>query len=163
MRELTAGRLREVLSYDPESGEFRWKVRLSARSVIGEIAGTTDERGYIRICIDRNIQRAHRLAWLYMHGAWPAQEIDHLDGDKQNNRIANLRDVARAVNQQNQRSANRQSRSGLRGVKLHKTGKWHARIWANGRSESLGLHDTADLAYAAYLKAKRQHHEGNTL
>lgn len=164
MSKLTAERLREVLAYDPESGLFTWSARTGGSATKGRAAGTVDERGYLRIGVDRRVYRAHRLVWLYVFGKWPSSEIDHIDGDKSNNRISNLRDVSRQVNQQNLRHPHKRGGSGALGVSKHaSTGKWRARIWTNGKNKSLGLFDTKDLASDAYLSAKREHHEGATL
>lgn len=163
MAELTSARLRELLNYDPETGIFTWAVART-RAAKGTPAGTIDGRGYIRIGIDGGIYRAHRLAYLYMTGAWPVNEVDHLDGGTGNNRWANLRDVPRTVNQQNMRAAHKRGASGSLGVSLHKgTGKWRARVWKAGKNKSLGLYATREEAYAKYVEAKRIHHEGNTL
>jgi hypothetical protein len=160
---LTAERLRELLAYDPETGVFSWRVN-RPRAAQGAPAGTADGRGYIRIGVDGGIYRAHRLAWLYMTGQWPEEEVDHKDGDKANNRWANLRDVPRAANQQNLRRPHKRGTSGALGVSAHKaTGKWRARLWKDGKCKSLGLYDTQEAAHAAYVEAKRTEHQGCTL
>lgn len=164
MCELTAERLRQVLAYDKDTGAFTWLSRTGGTSKEGIAAGTFDERGYLRIGLDGRVYRAHRLAWMYVFGTWPSGEIDHIDGDKSNNRFTNLRDVSRQVNQQNQRRAHKRSGSGTLGVSMHaSTGKWRARIWVNGKNKSLGLFESKDLASAAYAIAKREHHEGSML
>lgn len=148
---LTVERLREVLSYDAETGHFS----------IGE---RPRRDGYVVVRIDGARYLAHRLAWLYVTGEWPSGLIDHIDRDRANNRITNLRDVSQSVNQQNIVSAKRNSRSGLLGAALCKqTGRWAARIRIHGVKVHLGRFDTAELAHAAYIAAKRQFHEGNTL
>ena len=162
--EITQSRLRDVLRYDPATGEFAWLIRPSIGIKVGDIAGTIDGRGYVRIGIDGAIYRAHRLAWLFVFGSWPSQEVDHINGDKADNRIANLRDATRALNQQNQRGMRSTTGSGLLGVSRHTaSGKWRARIWTEGRNKSLGLFATADEAHIAYVAAKRELHEGCTL
>lgn len=161
---LTAKRLRELLEYQPDTGLFVWLCRTGGTGKAGAIAGTIDSFGYVRIGIDGRVYRAHRLAVFYMNGAWPINEVDHCDGDKANNRWENLRDVPRITNQQNQRKPHRRGSSGFLGVSLHEeTGRWRSRIWVNGRNVSLGLHDTPNEAHAAYVLAKREIHEGNTL
>lgn len=161
---LTAEKLRQLLNYDAETGVFTWRVRASIRAKPGAPAGTVDNRGYIRIGVAGGIYRAHRLAILYVTGEWPAEEVDHLDGDKANNRYANLRDVSRALNQQNMRLPYRSGKSGYLGVSLHRpTGKWRARVSIGRRAQSLGLYDTPDAAHAAYVAAKRQLHPGCSL
>src|ERR1700738_4035243 len=99
--DLTAEHLRELLNYDPDTGEFR---RRASRG--GEAAGTLAgcprrPGGYRIICVDRVIFLAHRLAWLHSYGVWPTKDIDHIDGDKTNNRIANLREATPAQNVMN--------------------------------------------------------------
>lgn len=163
MRELTPQRLHELLHYSPDTGVFTWRVRRSGTAGVGSTAGTLD-RGYIYIGIDRRIYPAHRLAWLYMTGSWPTNEIDHMDGEKTNNRISNLRDVCREINQQNLRKAHSRNSCGLLGVSLHRsTGKWRARLWTGGKNKSLGLFDSPEEAHSHYVAAKREIHIGGTL
>ena len=98
---LTAEMLRSLLSYDPETGEFRWRIS-RGRVSVGDIAGSHPNRvGYLRIMLGDVEYRAHRLAWLYIYGKWPELVIDHIDRNKTNNRIANLRDVSHAENMRN--------------------------------------------------------------
>jgi hypothetical protein len=164
-RGLTQSRLHEVLDYDPATGVFRWKVRTSIRNKVGAVAGiSVNDSGYAIITIDYCKFRAHRLAWLYMHGVWPSYEVDHINGHRSDNRILNLRDVQQELNQQNRRSANSNSRTGVLGVSWHKQrGKYTARIKVGSRYRSLGLHETVEAASAAYLAAKRVLHEGCTI
>ena len=98
---ITARELREILSYNPHNGVFRWKVRLSPRSNPGEQAGHINGRGYRTIKIRGKHYYAHRLAWLYHTGYFPNDEIDHINNDKLDNRLVNLREVTRWENQQN--------------------------------------------------------------
>ncbi len=173
---LTADRLRELLRYDPETGVFTWLDRpesdfatrhgwrIYQGQFAGTVAGTPDLKGYVLIRVLGTYYKAHRLAWLYMTGAWPEQHIDHKNGVKNDNRFANLRDVGRATNMENQRRASSRNSTGLLGVSPHrKTGKFCAFIKANGANRYLGLYPTPELAHAAYVEAKRQLHEGCTL
>jgi hypothetical protein len=96
MREVTPERLREVLHYSPETGVFVRKIS-RGRKAVGSVVGTTSNI----VWIDNASYRAHRLAWFYVTGAWPTHEIDHIDGDRANNRFLNLRDVTRSVNREN--------------------------------------------------------------
>lgn len=143
-------RMKELLSYDPETGLFRWKVTRGGPRKAGDIAGTS--ASYIHLTFDGKTYYAHRLAWLYMTGEWPKGEIDHIDGDKKNNRFANLRDVSRSVNVQNVR------RRGVHFAK--KLGRWTAQIVSNGRNVHLGSYATEDEARQAYLAGKRVLHQG---
>lgn len=99
--ELTVERLREVLDYSPESGQFIWLISSSPNCKPGQVAGTTTARGYRQIRVDGTTYLAHRLAWLHATGAWPQEHIDHINGITADNRLVNLRDVSRFVNAQN--------------------------------------------------------------
>lgn len=161
--DLTADRLRELLHYDPETGLFTCQVRTGSRSKVGEVTGCSDGNGYLQIRILGRSYRAHRLAWIYVHGCWPARDIDHINGVRDDNRIANLRDVTRSINMQNIRTATAGNKSsGLLGVSVAKL-RWKAMIRVNGRNEHIGVFDTPELAHEAYLSAKRKHHLGNTI
>jgi hypothetical protein len=117
--------------------------------------------GYIRIGINNKLYVAHRLAWLYVHGEFPESEIDHINGDRADNRILNLRKATPAENSQN-RARYCSNSSGFMGVyfnKRHK--KYCARINHLGKKKHLGLYDTAELAFEAYKEAKRVYHSFN--
>jgi len=159
--DLTAQRLRELLHYDPETGAFRW-FKPRGKAAKTPTAGSPDSGGYIKIGIAGRDYRAHRLAWLYVHGAWPCGQVDHMDGNPGNNAINNLRDVHQAINQQNQRSAHADSEHGLMGVTKRKTG-WMARINIEGVHHYLGMFPSQESAHAAYLSAKRTWHAGCTI
>lgn len=159
---LTAQRLRELVHYDPETGAFTW-AKGRPGCGYGKSAGSFDSSdGYWRMRCDGTTYKAHRLAWLYMTGEWPLQQVDHMDGNRANNRFANLRQASHSANQQNQRAAPISNKScGLLGVTLHKpTGKWYSQIRFGGKRKYLGSFATAELAHEAYCEAKRMHHEG---
>jgi len=161
---LTAARLVEILDYNCITGMFAWKISPARNIFQGDNAGYIQkEKGYLVITIDGAPYMAHRLAWLYAHGRWPLLEIDHIDGNKANNAISNLRDVSRGVNCQNLRSApQRNTTSKLLGA--YPSGKrWRARITINQKIASLGTFATKEDAHSAYLDAKRIHHEGCTI
>lgn len=159
---LTCDRLREVLAYDANTGVFTWLVTRGG-GFAGDIAGgRVDSSGHLQISVDGRRYGAHRLAWLYVFGCWPLQEIDHKDGIKTNNAIGNLRDVSRRVNQQNLRKANRFSSTGLLGV-TPLGDRFMAQICAKGASRYLGVFDTAEEAHTAYVNAKRVLHVGCTI
>lgn len=160
--ELTAQRLREVLSYDAVTGVFTRRVRSGNGVKVGDVAGGKHGGGYITISVLGRKYLAHRLAWLYVHGQWPAGEIDHIDGRRDRNTFANLRDVSRSVNQQNQRQSRSDSTHGFFGVTRNGTG-WAARIWIGGKHFHLGTFDAPELAQIAYINAKRQLHSGCTI
>lgn len=104
---------------------------------------------------------AHRLAWFYVNGVWPKGHIDHIDGNKTNNSIDNLRDVSRSMNLQNQKKAHRGKSSGLPlGVHLSRGGRFMAQLRVNGKNKSFGTFDTPESAHEAYLQAKEYYHPG---
>ena len=154
--------VRLLLSYTPKTGIFTWRLSRPGCQT-GSIPGRLHSEGYWEIGLLGRLYKAHRWAWLYVNDVWPEGVIDHRDGDRRNNRIANLRDVSRSVNMQNQRRGQSSNRSGLLGVTTTCTGRYGARITSNKVCTSLGTHDTAEAAHAAYLAAKRLIHEGNTL
>ena len=154
--DVTAALLRDLFHYDPATGVFTRLVRTSNNSRLGP-SGMVTKRGNVAICVVGKKRAAHRLAWLYMTGEWPADEIDHIDGDPTNNRFANLREANSAENKQNMRRARSGSKSGLLGVSPHQ-GKWQARIHICGKVKRLGLFKTPEEAHLAYLTAKRELH-----
>jgi hypothetical protein len=151
---VTRARLRELLHYNPQTGEFRWRKRVKSSIQPGDIAGTLDNQGYRRIIIKGRIYRAHHLAWLYMRGKWCPLVIDHRDLEPSNNRWANLRRATRSQNGANRRR-HRNNACGLKGVSRHQ-GKWCATICKLGRQHHLGIFSTPQAAHAAYLKAARK-------
>jgi hypothetical protein len=163
--DLSADRLRELLDYNPETGDFRWKVRRS-NVAAGAVAGAYKQDRSITIGIDGEIYLAHRLVWLYLYGVWPTGSIDHINGDASDNRRSNLRDVPHLLNMQNRRKPRKGNDSGLIGAAWHeRRGHYISRIRDTERRRTvyLGSFATAEEAHAAYVKAKRQMHEGNTL
>ena len=158
IQALTAARLRDLLSYSPETGEFVWRRSAKGRPVrAGARAGSPHSGGYLSIGIGGRNYLAHRLAWMYAHGQWPQQDIDHIDGDRRNNRIANLRDVSRAMNCQNRRREDM-------GVSFHKRDKrWLAQIHVDSKKRHLGSFATRAEAQARYMAAKRVLHPGCTI
>lgn len=112
---LTQAKLKELLEYDPISGVFRRKINIGGAK-IGDIAGTDNGDGYMKIRVAGKSYKAHRLAWLYVMGRWPKNDIDHINGVRCDNRIINLREATRAENKQNTRKANSNNRTGLLGV-----------------------------------------------
>lgn len=162
--ELTADRLREVLLYDPASGTFTWRKKMSSRAMPGQAAGTTSRYGYVQIRIDGVIHRASRLAWLYMTGAAPTGDIDHINRRRADNRWCNLRDVPPNVNRQNLGPDSTKNKHGKMGVALHEpTGLYAAQIKLNGKHKNLGYFKTVDEANEAYIAAKRRLHPGCTI
>lgn len=149
-----------MLRYDPETGHFTWIAKASKNTVIGSKAGREHKkRGYTEISVDKRLYYAHRLVWLYMHGEFPPNDIDHINGMKSDNRLCNLLPATRSENNQNQ-SAARKTYSGLLGVTWSKTAnKWNAQIKIYGKHFSLGMYDTAMDAHVAYLICKEMIHK----
>jgi hypothetical protein len=151
---LTRARLRELLHYDQDTGEFRWQMRPSNSVCKGDVAGHVGPNAYRRIRIRGRTYFAHRLAWFYMKGRWARQTIDHRDGDPMNNRWNNLRKATPSQNSANKRRP-RNNRSGFKGVFGYR-GKWRATISKNGKSTFLGTYPTPLAAYDAYVAAARK-------
>jgi hypothetical protein len=151
---LTQARLMELLYYNPDTGNFRWKVPPSSRIRQTDIAGTIDNKGYRRIGIKGDkpgkYYRAHRLAWLYMTGVWPEDQIDHINGDKDDNRWDNLRSASNAENMRNRPA------KGYTFSPRHKTTPWCAQITHNGKNQYLGRYKTKREAEAAYRAAANE-------
>ena len=102
----------DLVSYDQETGVFRWLVSRRGVARAGDVAGSVMRNGYARIKINQKAVLSHRMAWLFVHGTMPVHQIDHINGDKLDNRIVNLRDVRPAVNTQNSRKARRRKNGG---------------------------------------------------
>lgn len=111
---ITQDELKELLHYDKDTGVFTWRTCSNNTISFGDEAGTPDN-GYIRIGINKNIYMAHRLAWLYIHGYFPEQDIDHINRVRYDNRICNLREVSRTCNIRNSSIA-KNNTSGVTGV-----------------------------------------------
>ena len=153
--ELTVEYLRELLHYSPETGIFTWKVRTSRRVKIGDITGCPGGAGYLQIRIQSRLHKAHRLAWLYTYGNWPEDQIDHINRNRSDNRISNLRDVS---NKQNMQNAGKRgdNKSGHPGVDWHKqNSKWRARIMHNQKDIHLGCFTDIEEAIAARKAAEK--------
>ena len=152
---LTVERLRELLSYDAETGVFRWKFACSRRVRVGDVAGVIAHDRARLIRADKKLYRAHRLAWFYVYAAWP-QEVDHINGDPSDNRLSNLRECTRCENTRNVR-VHKDNASGLKGAYRDKK-RWASRIYVSGKNINLGTFDTAAEAAAAYDAAALKYH-----
>jgi hypothetical protein len=154
--------LMHLLIYDAETGVFTWRFPMKNGQVkAGAVAGHVNAQGYLTTNIRGVGYRLHRLAWLFEHGAWPKGVIDHLNRVRTDNRIANLRDVSHRVNAQNVMAPNVNGTSGVRGVSWNKLNRnWGVRISTKEGYKHIGCFASVDEAKAAYLAAKKIHHEG---
>ena len=161
---LTAARLRELLAYDPETGSFTW-LQQRPKAITGRSAGCLNKTlGYIVIGVEGTRYYAHRLAFLWMTGAWPLGQADHINGNRADNCWSNLRDVTGSVNLQNVHKARRHNASGMLGVRKARVGsRWDSMITVNKRLTYIGSFSSPEEAHEAYLEAKRRLHAGNTL
>ena len=142
---ITQKELLENLLYNQDTGIFTRKISLNKKIKVGDVAGGKDTKGYVCIRVAGKTYKAHRLAWLYVYGEWPQNEIDHINGCTNDNRILNLRDVSKSINQQNRRSVKGYSKDGNR---------WKAQIRACGKWTHLGCFETEQEAHNAYVNAK---------
>lgn len=153
---LTQDRLRQVLAYDPDTGLFTWLVTLNARGPKGRIAGSVHPDGYRRINIDGKGYPAHWLAYFYTNNEWPEEHLDHINGERSDNRIVNLRPCTRRQNQQNKILPKNKYAPG---VMRFQNGKFGVNIQNSaGVRIYLGRFNTPEEASAAYMEAKRLHH-----
>lgn len=157
LTELSHSELTSVLNYDLDTGVFTWAKTLSNRVQSGSQAGSKHASGRAYISVGNNRYLAHRLAWMYVNGSFPNDCIDHINGDKSDNRISNLREASHAENMQNHRKARSDSQSGLIGAMPHQ-GRWRSDIRVNNKKIYLGTFDTKEEAHQAYLKTKREIH-----
>lgn len=157
--------LKSLLTYSPETGVWVWRRREGNTRAVnsfntryaGTQAGALLLDGYIGIRVLNRLCRAHRLAFLYVAGEVPA-EVDHRNGDRTDNRWANLRSASRAENNQN-RARQSNNTSGYAGVFLDKRcGKWRAKITVNRIDYDLGAFDDREAAAAAYARGKQKYH-----
>ncbi len=163
---LTAEEVRSRLNYDAKTGNLIWIMPPKKMpNLLDKIAGHKHSSGYTAIGLARRgTFPAHRLVWLWVHGEWPKSEIDHINGDRSDNRIENLREVNRSVNCENIRSAHNDNKTGILGVSWDKARKrYYAQIGISGKTINLGRFQDPETASQAYLAAKRKLHKGCTI
>ena len=164
-RIVTAEQLREKFAYDRETGAFYQNRDFGSRYKQGDRADHPAHSrlaGYRFVSIINQKVLAHRAAWLYVYGEFPSMHIDHINGDRSDNRISNLRIVSHKQNIENQRKPSKRSTTGFLGVHKHQ-GKFRASITVNRKRVHIGMFDTPESAHAAYVEAKRKYHQGCTL
>ena len=156
-QQLTAERLREILTYDPETGKFVRRVK-QGRMRAGTQAGTSDNNGYIQISINYVLYYAHRLAWLYTYGKWPEKLLDHINGDPADNRLCNLREADYSQNGYNSKRQSRNT-SGVKGVsRCSRTGEWVVYGSKEKKHYFIGNYETIEAAKDAYAEWVLEHH-----
>ena len=155
MKPLTKSRLCELFNYDPMVGNLMRRVS-KANQPSGSLAGSVNARGHINVQVDGRLYAAHRVVFLMVHG-WLPKEIDHINRDKTDNRIANLRPATSSQNKGNI-GLLASNRSGYRGVSFNqRSQKWHAQIKINGKQTYLGRFDLPQDAAIVYNKAAITH------
>jgi hypothetical protein len=146
------------IHYEKRTGQFTWLTGTHK----GRKAGTLTTLGYIRIVLQGHAYQAHRLAWALVKGSLPATDVDHVNGNRADNRWENLRVVSRRENAQNRTRPNKNNVSGFLGVSAHRNGRWLAQMCdRTGAKVYLGLYHTPQAAHRAYTKAKEEVRLGN--
>lgn len=154
--EVTQSQLHKLFDY--KDGNLIWKVDKSPQVKVGDIAGYLSQIGYIYIGIDGKLYRAHRLIYLYHNGYLPLS-IDHIDGNKTNNKIENLRSATTSQNQMNSK-INTRNTSGIKGVVWHKRDKkWIVRVRVKSKTYCIGYFDDKELAKASAIEATNKIHK----
>ena len=149
---MTQSKIKNLLDYDPMTGIFtRLTSGFGSKSNVEP--GWINDQGYKLVTIENKTYRAHRLAWLYMYGVWPSGQIDHIDHNRSNNSISNLRDVTHQDNHKN-KPLQKNNKSGTHGVSLLKNGKWRSRIKINGKEKHLGFFNSKKEAVESRLNAE---------
>ena len=159
MTQIPIENLWEVFDVDFSNGLLFWKKQLSSRAKIGALVGTGDKTGYQRTYIFKNRFLVHRIIWAMKHGAWPDGMIDHINGNKSDNRIENLRLATKSQNNVNNPKPQKNNKLGVRGVSFHKgTGKFIAQLRKDKKRINLGYFNTIEEASKAYIAASQQYH-----
>lgn len=146
-----------TLNKTPARWWFTWNTT-RGRVVAGTVAGELYNKSYWRVRYNGKGYLAHRLVWLHETGTWPTGQIDHINGNRADNRFTNLREVTHLQNSQN-RLAQKNSITGVKGVSPRSSGRFRASISVDGTKINLGAYDTVADAAHAYLTAAQQHHD----
>lgn len=154
---ITADQLKQLLSYDPATGIFTWRVRRNQNAIVGSVAGAVNTGGYIQIRVLGRKYAASHLAFLYMTGGWPIDQIDHINREPADNRWANLREASHAENCMNRRTRS-DNTSGIKGVKQTRFGTYEASIGYHGEKIYLGTFPTLVQALSVRRTAERDLH-----
>lgn len=151
--------LHKLFDYCPDSGVVSWRISRSNRIKVGSTVGYENPYGYLQVRIEGKLWMLHRLIWEYVTGFPPKQMIDHINGDRSDNRFANLRDVSRSINNQNRKGPDRDAKIQLLGVCFDtRCRKYRAQMRVNGKSVLNKVFGTPEEAHMAYLRAKEIYH-----
>ena len=151
--------LQAELHYDPLTGVFTRVAARCNKVKIGDVAGSLDSHGHVQISVFGKLRLAHRLAWLYMTGEWPADEIDHKNTIRNDNRWENLREATRVQNQANCKCKNT-SLTGAKNISYRKdNNKYRLRMTVGKKRLTVGHYNTIEEAQAAYILAAEKHHD----
>ena len=148
--------LKALLSYDPLTGVFIWRAANNRRIPAGSLAGCLNKQGYIRVDVLGKQYPAQRLAWLYVYGEWPPYQVDHINMNKADNRIENLRSAKPSENARN-KSIRSDNTSGFKGVHKMKN-RWIARCKTEKERVYLGSFKTPEEAHSAYQQFAKANH-----
>ena len=148
--------LQTIFFYNPMTGVFTRRLKTNTKQKLGEVAGRLNADGYWHIHIGHTMYKAHRLVYLYLYGELPLREVDHINGNKSDNRLANLRLCERKENCRNFKKY-KNNTSGFVGVSKHKKcNRWVATMQVDGTQKYLGLFKTPEEASAVYEKATKE-------
>lgn len=155
MYELTQEESKKLFNYNQNTGKLFWKKDVSKKVKKGDEAGSVNSCGYCQIRIKEKNYKAHRIIWLHVHGYFPENPLDHINRDRLDNRIENLREVSQQCNLRNTGNF-KHNTSGIKGVHFYKrVGKWCAKIMINRKSKSLGSYHDFDNAVCARLAGEQ--------
>ncbi|WP_112901762.1 HNH endonuclease [Escherichia coli] len=155
---LTQKRMKELLTYDRETGVITRTKTISGNAVKGMVAGSIKPNGYMQIQVDGKCYLGHRLAWLHEYGEFPSGFLDHINGKRDDNRIENLRIVTPSQNCHNENMRTNNT-SGIKGVTWDKRrNTWSAKLWHERRCINLGSFKDINLAKEAIMKKRRELH-----
>lgn len=158
---ITQQELLRDFKYDPQTGELRWNVKRCGAKC-GEICGS-EMKGYLRVVYNYRSYMVHRIIWMMMYGEWPEQ-VDHINGNKKDNRLVNLRNVSTAYNCQNQGMRKDKKWKAIPGVYYQPDcDVWRVRLKINGTTKNFGSFKDKDEAEAHCINMRRIHYPGNTL
>lgn len=160
-QNLTYDLIREYFHYDPDSGDFISARKNCKRILLGDSVGTISKKGYRVIQFRGKLYQAHRMAYLYMTGSWPENVIDHINGNRSDNRWSNLRNATHGQNKTYSKR-NKNNKSGKCGVskRVYPSGKivWGVRINIDGKETHLGFFSSFEEAKNVRIKAEQTHY-----